>query len=196
MQRRFSSLLGIVAALFLLAGCSSMKVQDFAANEPKLVLEDYFLGQTKAWGIFEDRFGNMRRQFVVDILGTWDEANQTLTLVEDFVYADGEKSQRIWTIKKLGPNRYQGTAPDVIGIADGTVAGNALFWEYDMDLKVGESFWRVRFSDWMWLQPGDALINRARVKRWGFEIGEVTLFFQRVGNAETASDTRPRLAAD
>jgi hypothetical protein len=48
----------------------------------------------------------------------------------------------------------------------------------------------------MWLQPGGALINRARVKRWGLEIGAVTLFFQRVDDRQAAVDQRPRLAAD
>jgi hypothetical protein len=156
-----------------------MKLQDFSTAEPRLVLEDYFQGHSRAWGIFEDRFGNLRRQFVVDIEGTWDPASRTLTLVEDFVYADGERQQRVWRIEKVGENRYRGTAGDVIGVAEGSISGNALFWEYDMDLKVGTSTWRVRFSDWMWLQPRGALINRARVKRWGIEIGTVTLFFQR-----------------
>lgn len=177
-----------------------MKPQDFAAAEPKFALEDYFVGKSKAWGIFEDRFGNLRRQFVVDIVGTWDEQSQTLKLVEDFVYNDGEKSQRIWTIKKVGPNRYQGTAPDVVGIADGITSGNSLFWEYDMDLKVGTSTWRVRFTDWMWLQPEGALVNRARIKRWGIEIGEVSIFFRRAVDeqkaaAASAAANAPRLAA-
>ena len=35
----------------------------------------------------------------------------------------------------------------------------------------------MRFDDWMWLQPGDALINRANVYRWGLWIGTVSLFF-------------------
>jgi hypothetical protein len=169
-----------------------MKPQDFAAAEPKLVLEDYFQGHSRAWGIFEDRFGNLRRQFVVDIKGTWDPASRTLTLVEDFVYSDGERQQRVWRIEKLAENRYRGVAGDVIGAADGITSGNALFWEYDMDLKVGDAVWRVRFSDWMWLQPGGALINKARVKRWGIEIGTVTLFFQQ--DAERPASVERRAA--
>ena len=38
-----------------------MKPQDFKESEPKLTLFDYFKGKTSAWGIFEDRFGNVRR---------------------------------------------------------------------------------------------------------------------------------------
>jgi hypothetical protein len=152
-----------------------MNAQDFAAREPQLKIEDYFAGKTRAWGIFEDRFGNLRREFVVDINGTWD--GRELVLDEDFVYSDGEQSKRVWRITKADAHRYEGRAADVVGTAVGVAYGNALNWRYDMDLKVGDSTWRVHFNDWMFLQTDDVLINRARVRKWGVDIGEVSLFF-------------------
>jgi len=98
--------------------------------------------------------------------------------VEDFVYDDGETDRRTWRIRKDG-DRYLGTADDVVGEATGIVSGNALNWRYDMDLKVGDGSWRVSFDDWMFLQPGDVLINRAKVSKFGLEIGSVSLFFIR-----------------
>lgn len=152
-----------------------MKPADFAAATPTLVLEEYFAGHTKAWGLFEDRFGKVRRQFTVDITGTVN--GDVLTLDERFVFNDGETEQRIWTIRRRGDGRYEGTAGDVIGTADGVAAGNALNWAYSMNLKVGDGTLRVAFDDWMFLQPGGVMINRARVSKWGIDIGEVTLFF-------------------
>lgn len=155
-----------------------MKPEQFEGREPRLLIEDYLAGNTRAWGLFEDRFGNLRREFVVDIQGTWD--GETLTLVEDFVYSDGETQQRIWTIKKLDENRYSGTAADVVGEAQGISYGNALNWRYTLALPIGESVWNVRFDDWMFLQPDNVLVNRARVTKFGFEIGEVTIFFRKM----------------
>ncbi len=166
------------AVLLLTAGCGNMNPKQFEGREPRLLIEEYLAGKSRAWGLFEDRFGNLRREFVVDIDGTWD--GQTLTLVEDFLYSDGETEQRIWTIRKLDENRYEGTADDVIGTAEGVSYGNALNWRYTLALKVGDSIWNVRFDDWMFLQQDDVLINRARVTRFGFEIGEVTIFFRKV----------------
>ena len=168
--------LAVVFSVFL-AGCSDMKIEQFAGKQPQFLLEDYFVGKTTAWGVFVDRFGNLRRQFTVDIDGQWD--GQELTLVEDFVYADGETDQRIWRIRKTGDNTYEGTAGDVIGVARGEIAGNALNWSYDMNLKVGDGTWKVRFNDWMWLQPDDVVFNRATVSRFGIRIGEVSIFFKR-----------------
>ncbi len=154
-----------------------MTPEQFDGREPRLLIEDYFAGKTRAWGIFVDRFGNLRRDFVVDIEGTWD--GERLTLVEDFVYSDGETEQRIWTITKLDDHRYEGTAADVIGKAAGVSYGNALNWRYTLALKVGESVWNVNFDDWMFLQPDNVLFNRARVSKFGFDIGEVSIFFQK-----------------
>ncbi|MDV7341272.1 DUF3833 domain-containing protein [Terasakiella sp. A23] len=158
-----------------------MKPEDFANQEPKLDLFDYFEGKTLAWGIFEDRFGTVRRQFQVDITGTIND--NTLTLDEHFDYADGEKDQRIWVINQTSPGIYEGSAGDVLGTAQGISKGNALNWSYNMALKVGDSTFKVHFDDWMFLQKGNVMINRATVSKWGFEIGEVSLFFMKPANA-------------
>jgi hypothetical protein len=154
-----------------------MKLDDFAAGTPSLALEDYFRGRTEAWGVFEDRFGRVRRQFKVDIDGSFD--GRELTLVEDFVYTDGEQDRRIWRITPQGDGRYEGRADDVVGVAVGEVRGNALHWEYDMLLPIGDSTWQVHFDDWMLLQKDDVLINRAIVSKFGITLGQVTLFFHK-----------------
>ena len=183
----------LLALPLLLSGCGDMKIEDFKDSQPKLALEDYFAGQTKAWGIFEDRFGNLRRQFEVDIVGTWD--GETLTLEEDFVYADGETDRRVWTIEKTGPDSYEGRAADVDGVATGRTAGNAFNWQYSLDLKVGDRTWRVNFDDWMFLRPGGVLINKAEVTKWGLKLGEATIFFQKL-EEETAQVHVHRAAAE
>ena len=167
----------LLVILVGLTGCSGMKVSDFEDSEPRLLIEDYFNGRTQAWGIFEDRFGTLRRQFVVDIEGTWD--GRELVLREDFVFSDGELDQRTWRITKVDDHRYEGRADDVVGVAEGESRGNALNWSYTIDLRLGDDTMRVRFDDWMFLQPDGVLMNRARVSKWGFEIGQVTLMFMK-----------------
>jgi hypothetical protein len=188
MRRSIKALLG-AGVVLVVAGCSSMKPEDFAGTEPRLILEEYFAGDTRAYGIFEDRFGDLRAQFVVDINGTWD--GRELVLDEDFLYADGRRDRRIWRITRIDEHTYQGTAADVIGVATGRTFGNALNWQYDMDLKVGERTIRVHFDDWMFLQPDGVLLNRARVRKWGVEIGEVTLVFKKEADDTAGSTQQP-----
>ena len=175
MNTPMKTLAAVLLLSFGLSGCTGMKVQDFADKTPALDLFDYFAGETRAWGLFEDRFGTVRRQFTVDITGTVQ--GDELTLDEHFVYDDGETDRRVWRIRALGDNTYEGRADDVVGTAQGVAAGNALNWRYDLDLAVGDTTYRVHFNDWMFLQEGGVMINRARVTKWGLNIGEVTLFF-------------------
>ncbi len=161
-----------------------MKPEDFKDAKPALVIEEYFGGKTRAWGMFEDRFGDLRAQFIVDIDGHWD--GKQLVLDEDFTYADGRKDRRVWRIIRIDKHRYEGTAADVIGVATGRTYGNVLNWQYNMNLKVGDNSYRVHFDDWMFLQPDGVLLNRARVRKWGIDIGEVTLAFRKVADGAVA----------
>lgn len=166
-----------ILALLTLMGCSGMKISDFENQEPKFELETFFAGTTEASGIFYDRFGDVRRQFVVDIEGRID--GDQLTLVEDFTYDDGETERRIWTLTRLDETRYEGTADGVIGKAHGQIAGNAFHWEYTFDLKMKDRTLRVVFDDWMFLQPNGTVINRATVSKWGIELGTAVISFSK-----------------
>lgn len=168
-------LTSVLSLILILIGCTEMKPSDFSGSTPQLVIEEYFAGETVASGMFEDRFGQVRRQFNVEINGKWD--GEQLILDEKFLYDDGERERRVWRIRKTGRNTYEGRADDVIGVATGEAYGNALNWQYEMDLRVADGTWRVRFDDWMFLQPSGLLLNRAKVSKFGLEIGTVTLAF-------------------
>lgn len=164
-----------------------MNNKNNTAHWPPLLIEEYFAGRTTAWGLFRDRFGVVRRQFNVSIDGTWDD--ETLTLVEDFVYDDGEKERRIWTIEKIGDGTYSGRADGVIGAASGRAHANTLNWRYRFALNVGTRTWHVTFDDWLFLQSDGVLINRADVTKFGFRLGEVVLVFvKQAADLSTAGD--------
>jgi hypothetical protein len=187
------SALFLLAITLLISGCSSMKIEDFSDTQPEFVLEEYFVGKTTAWGLFEDRFGNVQRQFVVTIDGTWD--GTTLTMTEDFIYSDGETEKRIWKLTKTDEMNYEGTTENSIGIASGTRTGNAFNWVYDFNLKVGDGYWKVKFDDWMFLQPNGVLLNKATVTRWGFKLGTVYLSFSKpVEQTITKRQAAPELS--
>lgn len=170
-------LVAALMAVALLSGCAGMKPSDFEQAAPTLTVEEYFLGETKAWGLFEDRFGNVRRQFTVELNGTIDGGD--LILDEQFLFDDGERLARVWTISRTGPHTYDGRAGDVIGTARGEAYGNALNWQYDMMLTISGREWKVHFDDWMFLQPSGVLLNRARISKFGIELGTVTIAFSK-----------------
>lgn len=169
-------LLSVVFLAFLSA-CAGMKPEAYRLTEPRLDLFEFFSGQTRAWGMFQDRFGNLKRRFVVDIQGTVQ--GEELLLEEHFRYDDGEQQERIWRIRRLDENHFSGTAADVVGEAQGVAYGAALNWKYELRLQVGDGVWQVHFDDWMYQLDGDTLVNRAEVRKLGLRLGEVTLFFRK-----------------
>ena len=154
-----------------------MQLRSADQAKPSFTLEDYFVGRTRAWGMFVDRFGEVRRQFHVDIRGDIEDGR--LILKEDFTYDDGERSTRTWRITPLGEGRYLGNADDVAGVAKGEVTGNCLRWSYDLDLAIGQRTWRVRLHDVMLLQDDHILLNRASMSKYGIALGEVIICFQK-----------------
>ncbi|WP_286239135.1 DUF3833 family protein [Neptuniibacter halophilus] len=140
-----------------------------------LDLFTYFSGQTRAYGLFEDRFGRIRRSFTVDIQGRVE--GPELVLEEHFLYDDGNKELRVWRIRQQGEGIYRGRAEGVVGEASGLIRENHLRWHYRFDLPLGQHKLRVKFDDQMLLMPDQILLNRARVSKWGLTLGQVTLSF-------------------
>ncbi|MCX7302573.1 MAG: DUF3833 family protein [Rhodobacterales bacterium] len=173
-----------VAALALVAACTGKpSFEDPVLSDRQLNLEEFFDGDLVAYGQFQDIFGTVRRQFVVDIHGDWD--GEKLTLTEDFVYEDGSTEQRVWTLVKTGQDTWQGTAPGVIGKATGKEDGDRFNWQYEINLPIPSASgametMQVAFDDWMWLLSDDRLFNRAYIKRYGVDIGDVSITFEKL----------------
>ena len=154
-----------------------MTPTDYAAEQPTLDLKTYFNGTVDAWGMFQDRSGKVIKRFTVVMHCSWD--GDTGTLDEDFTYSDGTTQKRVWTLKKVGENRYIGTAGDVIGEADGKTGGNTLNWKYVLALPVDGKVYHVNFDDWMYQMDENVMLNRAVMSKFGIRLGEVTLSFRK-----------------
>ncbi|CAM2920277.1 DUF3833 domain-containing protein [Vibrio neptunius] len=167
----------VVGLLTLLTGCST-DISEYKGSTPAFNLFEYFEGEVTAWGMVQDYTNKQQRRFKVDIVGSID--GDTLTLVEDFEFDDGELDQRIWKIKRLSDNTYEGEAGDILGVARGKEEGNALHWVYDFELVVDGSTITVAFDDWLFRQDETHVFNITSIRKFGIEVGKITLFFQKV----------------
>lgn len=167
----------LIAAAALLTACAAPSPADYANDKPTLDLKTYFNGPLTAHGMFSDRSGKVVRRFTVAMTGTW-RGNQG-ELDERFTYSDGSTERRVWRLTDLGGGRYEGRADDVVGVAQGLAAGNALNWRYTLALPVDGRVWHVEFDDWMILVDERVMLNKAVMSKFGIRLGEVTLSFTR-----------------
>ncbi|TWD50393.1 DUF3833 domain-containing protein [Pseudomonas sp. SJZ131] len=168
-----------LGSLLGLAGCGGVDVKRYSEENPKLDLPGFFLGRVDGWGMFQKRSGEVVKRFHVLINSRMD--GQNLIMHEDFTYSDGTQQTRVWTLRPDGPGRWRGTAGDVVGESSGEVAGNALHWRYVLSLPVDDKVYDVHLDDWMYLIDENTLANRSAMTKFGFEVGQVTLFFRRQG---------------
>ena len=167
----------LAAVTFGLAGCAGVPVEKYRAEKPVLDLRTYFNGTIDAWGMFQDRSGEVVKRFTVVIDASWK--GEVGTLDERFTWSDGTTSRRVWTITRQADGRYVGRADDVVGEAQGEASGNALRWRYVLALPVDDKVYNVDFDDWMFLIDDKVMLNRSFMSKWGFRLGEVSLSFTR-----------------
>ena len=170
-----------IILLLLLSSCSDHSIKSYSGEEPKINLREFFDGDIYALGIVQDRSGQVIKRFKVDIKAYW-KGNKAI-LDEKFVYSDGTKSSRVWELKEIAESKYEGRADDVVGIASGETSGNAFYFEYDLDLLVDDTSYKVNFEDWMFLLDKNTLLARSYMNKWGFDLGEVTIVMSKKGRS-------------
>ncbi len=161
---------------FILASSLCMLLVS-TASAKTLQLEQYFKGTTYADGSFS-AINGVKRTFKVTLTGK--VKGQTLTLREDFVYSDGEKSRKTWRFIKQADGTYRGTREDVIGETIISINGPVATYTYLIDLDEGPGENVVRFHDKMVLSAdGKTLLNTTWVTKFGFPVARVRVDFRR-----------------
>jgi hypothetical protein len=163
----------LVTCVFLFSSCSSVSIKDYAGAEPKFDFENFFSGGLEAHGVFQDRSGKVLKQIHCEMNVT--KAGDEWIIDEKFEYSDGTRDSRIWRIKKIDDEHYEGTAGDVVGVAKIETAGFAFHMNYRLRVKVDGKEIEVTMDDWMYRVNDRLVVNKTRMSKWGVHLGEVSL---------------------
>jgi len=162
----------LVPFLPLAVACATRPPVPAEAAGP-FIIEEALAGETVGRGRITTITG-VDRGFEAKLNGTWD--GETLTLVEDFLFDDGEIDQKTWRLTKLPNGEYEGTREDVVGTARGFQVENGFRLEYLIDLPNGNGGTRrVKFRDILVIAQDGDVINNATIGWRGFRVGRVAL---------------------
>jgi hypothetical protein len=167
----------VLLICLLLTGCSQVTIDDYRGSSPGLDLKTFFDGELSAYGILSDRSGRVTRKFSASISASWNGDEGVLE--EHFLFDDGEVQDRTWRLTHLGDNRYTGTAGDVVGNAEGRIAGSVFNWQYRLDVPWQKDSIVLNLDDWLYLVDENHLINRTVMRKFGFRVGELTLVIEK-----------------
>jgi hypothetical protein len=163
----------VICLSSLLSACSSVEIDEYADTQPVIGLESFFNGDLVAYGMLRDRSGKVTRHFKAVLKGEWSNGKGTLD--EVFWFDDGERQTRLWTMIRQDNGDYIGTAGDVEGAAVIEVRGNAIRLAYDLRVPYKDDEIVLAMDDWMYqISPG-VVLNETVMRKWGFEVGKVTL---------------------
>ncbi|MEM7465703.1 MAG: DUF3833 family protein [Pseudomonadota bacterium] len=169
--------LTFLCLLVSLTACGSIDGKRYLADPIDFDLYTFSNGDVEAWGIVQDRSGNLIQRFKVEIAGSLNYGE--LLLDETFSYSLGEGvEKRLWKINHEQTG-FSGGAGDIVGSAAGKDYGNAFYWAYEMDLPVGDTVYRVNFEDWIWAFDDEVIVNRSYIKKFGVVFAEVTIFMRK-----------------
>jgi len=173
MKKIYSLVTGI---LCLVTGCSGVSsAVKYKDETPKMDIRQYLNGNLEAWGLFEDFKGKIAKRFEAKLVGSWH--GDSGTLKEHFTYSDGKTQNREWKITMQDDNHFTATAADVIGEAKGEQYGNAAHLQYVLEIDSDGKKIAVSMDDWLYLVNGQVVINKARMSKFGVQVGELTVSF-------------------
>lgn len=167
----------VFISLFILSSCTSIDVHTYSDYKPIMKPEVFFSGPMTAHGIVKNRAGKVIRYFNADIKGSWN--GESITLDEDFIFNDGEKQKRVWSITKQPDGSYVGTAGDVVGEAIGKISGNSMFLNYVLAIPYKDGTINITIDDRMYLVEPNILINESKMTKFGVNVGEIILVIKR-----------------
>lgn len=173
MDRRLFLLSGLA-----LAGCAAVP------NAPKgvkpLTLVDAFAGRSTGAGHFKVWLTGDERRFTAHLNGrvTGNMGARHLSVVEDFIYDDGEKNRLTWVFDEQGAGRWTGKREDTVGLAEVVEADGVIRLTYTADFASPSGVNRLGFSDVIY-DAGDRLINDAIVTKSGIPVASVQFVISR-----------------
>ena len=163
---RRSVLLGAAA----LAGCARVPTTPQGPLAP-ITLDAAFARRAVGAGVFRVDLTGSERRFRARLDGRL--RGDRLTVVEDFLYDDGEENRLTWVFDRAGPGRWTGRREDTVGTAEVIETGTDVRLSYIADFRVSGTVTRLGFEDVIYFGPDGRVINDAIVSRWGLPVARV-----------------------
>jgi hypothetical protein len=172
----FLKLVLIGSLCFALVGCSTSQEELYSKKQPPLIVQHYFNGTVKAYGMVQNRSNEVSRRFAVVITGNWPNAKQG-TLHEEFIFDDGEKQTRDWVFTFTDEHHFIGTAADIVGEAHGSQYGNSIHMNYVLAVKTNGKTIDLSVDDWLYAMNDQIVLNKSTLNKFGITFGHITIAF-------------------
>ena len=177
-------LLGVAVALAALifvnrtAGFAAQRPADYAGQYPAFDLRTHLSGPIRCEGVIYGPLGRVASRFVGDFEASW-EGNRGV-MKEYFLYDSGTTQTREWRLQLGNDGRIRAEADDLIGHGRGQQQGPSVNLNYTIRLPREAGGHVLRVTDWMYLAPNGAIVNRSQFRKFGIKVAELVATMRRV----------------
>lgn len=172
MKKFFSSLSATLC--LLVPGCKDTRLEQHKNRIPTIDLQSFFNGTVKGHGSFFNWRGRQTRGFTLTMIGDFDK-NGKGPLKEHFIFDDGSKLDREWTVQFNEDKTYSATASDIVDKGTGDQIGNAAHTNYVITIPYNNRSVNITMDDWCYQIDNKTILNRAVMKKFGIKVGEMII---------------------
>lgn len=175
-------LAGILVALLLVwirqrfASFVAQAPEDYETGEP-FDLRTHLSGPMVCDGVIYGPTGRVASRFSAEFDIRWD-GNRGV-MAEHFRYDSGTEQQREWRLELGNDGTVRAEADDVVGTGIGRQHGSALHLKYRIRLTEDAGGHVLSVTDWMYLAPDGAVVNRSQFRKFGIKVAELVAVMRR-----------------
>lgn len=153
------------------------------SDGPAFDIRERFNGPMACDGVIFGPSGRVSSRFTAEFDARWE--GDRCIMDEVFHYDSGTTQRRQWRLALAPDGRITAEADDVVGTGTGRQEGSAVLLEYRLRLTPEAGGHVLSVTDWMYLTPGGAIMNRSQFRKFGIKVAELVATM-RPRDAETA----------
>ena len=150
---------------------AGQRVDDYGDGHPPFDLRRHLAGRLICEGAIFGPAGRVTSTFIAYFDAKW--TGNVGVIDEEFLYDDGEKQQRQWTITLAEDGTFTAKAPDVPGIGKGAQTGAAVLLRYPIRIPERGGGYVLKAFDCMYLTEEGTIINRSQFRKFGIRVAEL-----------------------
>lgn len=191
MEPLFYAIAGAGVVLLLLAlrhryaSFSGQSPEDYKGQTPQFDIRHHLNGPIRCEGVIYGPLGRVTSRFEADFEAEWQ--GNTGVMREHFHYDSGNTQDREWCLRIGNDGRIEAEAEDLVGTGEGWQSGSAVQLKYRIRLPDSAGGHVLDTTDWMYLTPGGAIVNRSQFRKFGIQVAELVATM-RPANAPVAGE--------
>ncbi len=165
-----------------ITGFTAQRHWDYEAGQPQFDLRTHLNGPIRCEGVIYGPLGRVTSRFTGDFDAEW-QGNRGV-MKERFFYDCGTEQDREWRLELGNDGTIRAEADDVVGLGQGNQDGSAVQLRYRLRLPEKAGGHVLSVTDWMYLTPSGAIVNRSQFRKFGIKVAELVATMRRLETHE------------